>query len=756
MKKQWKYPIAVLATFSLSGGWMTPAFADTTGQTTSSATSSASNASSTASSNATSSVAISQQQAIDTATKLLPIPAGYTMSGANLQDNWAFHQGPVYNINWQGPVTQSSNPIGRSVMMNFSSATIDANTGMVLSFSSEAKSNNWYDSPTISQSEAQQTAERLLNTLAPDEAGQMTLNPSSAGVFYGSNGFSFSFMRTVNGVPAPFDSAQIFIGPDGSLMNYQFSWHTAIFPSATPAITMQQASDTYRTALGLHLGYVEPNTPDPQNAATLAYLPSTQGNTGYGGMTGSGPWIDAATGDALDPSGQSIDVTQATPTYTPLVADGPKQFPTRLTTALNQSDAEAIARKTLNLSTDVKVSSANTGQYQAPGGITGTSWNLVFQGSNPNNQFQVTIDAQSGLIMNYNQFPPQPPTQVAAPSTVTSQQALQSAEDFLKQAYPTLTGAIAPIPSSTKPIANQPYSENFTILHDGVPIENDISVQLNSNGQVNGLFFSPWILAPSFPNATDVVSLSQAQDAYVNQVPLQLTYELPATAVSSSNGIQLDYSSTARLVYAQLGYTSGWLDAITGKWAATGIPTSTPTDIQGANGAEEMTLLAAHGTLPLTDGQAHPSALVTRGTFVSWLVKASNFTMGSSGTEPLDFTDVPMSSPYYGDLHQAVIQGWLPAGGAFQPDTALTRADAASFIVDWLQWNNIAKKSSLFADPFSDADTIPADKLGAAIMASDFGIVPPDNGAFLPTNVMTVADASIAIVHAFRVANGQD
>lgn len=76
-------------------------------------------------------------------------------------------------------------------------------------------------------------------------------------------------------------------------------------------------------------------------------------------------------------------------------------------------------------------------------------------------------------------------------------------------------------------------------------------------------------------------------------------------------------------------------------------------------------------------------------------------------------------------------------------------------LINWLGWSTLASKPNIFGHPFTDSSSIPATKLGDAILAADFGIIPAQGGKFLPNNSMTVADAAITIVHAYRVQSGE-
>lgn len=196
--------------------------------------------------------AISQAQAVAVVEHSVGIPAGYTLNSVQLQTQWPPYNGHVYTIMWQGPQPQQSGTLYNQVP-KFVNAVVDANTGMLLSYQ-VGGSGNWFDAPSITVDQAKQAAQRWLNELAPAESAQMEL-VSDTGVSKLAAPFVFTFARVVNGIPAPFDGAQLAIGLDGSLVGYQFSWHDVTFPATKPSITADKATAAYRSALNLQLTY---------------------------------------------------------------------------------------------------------------------------------------------------------------------------------------------------------------------------------------------------------------------------------------------------------------------------------------------------------------------------------------------------------------------------------------------------------------------------------------------------------------------
>ncbi|MCL6444337.1 MAG: S-layer homology domain-containing protein [Alicyclobacillus sp.] len=757
MKKRLGYPMAVLALFGtvgLSGSLSSVAWADTTTTSVVTGTSSAGTVTpivvQKTSGDPAAAPKLSQDDAVAIVEKTVGIPAGYMMTGGQLQTQWLSNNDPVYTLSWQGPQPQQSGPAAHS-FPGFISAVVDANTGTLLSYNGNEGS-NWFDAPSITVDQAEQAAKNWLEKLAPSHSGDMQL-ASDQGVSKFAAPYDFTFVRVVNGVPAPFDGATIAIGPDGSLVSYSFTWHDNVtFPDATPKITVDAATQAYRSALNPQLSYSVNYSPVENDIRLIYQLANPQ--WGSGPLPSQGPWVSATTGDVLGSDGQPLAADSDTKLQ-PLDPSAPAQFPAFPASSLTQAQAEAVARSAFKIPDSTTTASVSGGRYQGPGSVSGQQWTFTFQQSD-GSQFSVTVDANTGLVSSYNQFPMQPPGKSSG-QTISTQDAIAAATKVIEQVYPSLTGVLALAPNANQNVVNNgQIMIQFVLLANGIPTSNSIYLRMDADGKVENLDFTPSAMLAKYPSPDGVISAEQAADDYVQEAPLKLAYELPVQQTTGSDG-QVTYQdgSQALLVYAPMWENPyEQLDAASGQWVSTVPGTNpTPTDIDGHSGAQEMAILAQHGVLPVTDGQVHPDGIVTRGQFVQWLVNSTGIYYGNASDSTQAFTDVAPGTTYYDVLQQALAQGWLPAGGSFRPDATLTRGDAAQLIVEWLGWNRLAANSALFAVPFSDKASIPDSELGAATIVGDYGIIPPVNGAFLPGNIMTVADASVAIVHALRVAN---
>ena len=140
-----------------------------------------------------------------------------------------------------------------------------------------------------------------------------------------------------------------------------------------------------------------------------------------------------------------------------------------------------------------------------------------------------------------------------------------------------------------------------------------------------------------------------------------------------------------------------------------------------------------------SDGSFRPNAPVTRAEFVKLLNRALNFTAESA----ISFTDVKESDWFYAEAAKAAAAGYAQgSNGAFHPEQAITRAEAAAMIARAVNLTADEKR----ADAFADAAVIPAWAKGSVGAAAESGYMNgyPD-GTFGAGNYITRAEAVVTL-----------
>lgn len=693
----------------------------------------------------------------------------------------------VYQIFWNQ--FRGGQHGGPNVAQNFAGASLDANTGQLLTYNSQ--SNSWLPSAAVKAATAAKIAQAWVKKLAPLQAPEVSMVPSSGP---SGTGYNYLFVRKVNGVWAPFDEIAVQLDAAGNLLNYNFSWHHATFPKVPTAILgLANATATYQQALHLQLQYQTVYSQYGPEKTRLVYTPLNSPNLSpfYNGL----PLIDALTGKTLMPDGQPVSGqakqggasaastsgtgaasnpsstsgsgsanSGAASNLTPLVANGPVKWPVPAKQPFTKSELEQQIRSQLGLTGADWVLGGASQSMNSNGFLSAhPSWQFNFTNQQTHEQLYIGIDATDGVIFQYNQNSPSvSPTGTQGttnPVTLPSQSQLQqTADQFVEKVFPNLTGAITADPSSQVYGAPGQVFESYSFVIDGVPLS-AMQVALNSvTGQVQSYFLNADPSA-SYPSPRFAISVQNAVNTYLQRDPVELQYMLPEQQKPGSP--QVSYGANAQLVYsgAPMPNGIGTLNALTGQWANLGLPGFTGPNPSGlASGTmldRALAELQSHGVIQAGDGKVSASAVITRAQFVAWLARAYNMNIGTSN--PPQFPDVPSSNPYSSEISEAIMQGWLPLGTAFHPNAPLTQLQAADWLVKWLGWYGVAANPSLFKLPYSNVNEIPTVDRGAVTIAVEDGMLSLQKGKFNANASMTQGEAALAIVHAVQalLATGQ-
>ncbi len=167
-----------------------------------------------------------------------------------------------------------------------------------------------------------------------------------------------------------------------------------------------------------------------------------------------------------------------------------------------------------------------------------------------------------------------------------------------------------------------------------------------------------------------------------------------------------------------------------------------PHDLEGHWAQGRIFALADRGILrPDPDGHFRPSAPLSRGTFLRWLVTAKGLPLERQ--EPPPFPDLPPSlAPYVG---AAFAHGILNERGLFRPYAPVTRQDAVLWTVRALGYAREAAFATHLPLPFADADRIPPPHRGAvavAVLSRPPLLREPPAPHFRPLDPMTRAEGA--------------
>ncbi|MCL6593479.1 MAG: S-layer homology domain-containing protein, partial [Alicyclobacillus sp.] len=717
---------------------------------------------------------ISAQQAEQLARKLLQIPATYNVT--TTMYNAGPNQPPTWTLTLQAPDNQASSTINVS---------IDAQHQRIVSYFRPQQDNHLVFPPPLSVDQATQLARQWAQKLFPDELPQTQCLPlqAQAGSLTQPLTYTFTFERMVNGLPAPFDGWTLTLGQEGELISLQSHWTDEPFPSPQAAVSAEQATALYQRDLPLRLQYTPVWHNDGHSTLELVYqlvtlgYPTWWGDNFAGGRADAWPVLDATTGQPIHPDGQPLTLSAPPPLH-PVDPSGPTLPVPLPEVAWNEQQCLDSARRLLQVSDKAALISEN--EWKSADGVS--SWHFTWR--LPSGEtLDATVDATHGMLTGFNRFTPDnggAGTDPTRPSPgLTQDQVNAAAAAFLRQVWPTDTGALALQPANW----GTPLPQNGTsrlqtafqvvFLVHGLP-DMALTGNLNVNPQT-GDVSSFWMDIPSLPSdlpdPSQAIPLDKAQAAWVQARPLQLQYRLTqpqmyaqlqkklgGDAGSGSNNTSAP--PRVMLVYAPdvSATATNLFNAVTGSFDQDNVPsayTGAIVDLAGSPAAAQLQLLVQRRLVDVDgEGRVHPDQVLTRGAFVKLLVDALgqqgmySETAATSAAAQQVLGGVSKDSPQYKEIVVAYQLGWLPAGEPFDPDAPLTRADASVLLTRALGYGDLLQHPEALRLNAADAGQLAPAVYAAAALAAAFQLFPLTDGSFHASQPVTLADAAVAVVQA--------
>jgi hypothetical protein len=267
--------------------------------------------------------------------------------------------------------------------------------------------------------------------------------------------------------------------------------------------------------------------------------------------------------------------------------------------------------------------------------------------------------------------------------------------------------------------------------------DNYLYVSLNPATATVDTYSYTWDETVTFASAQNIVSESQAVEAYTQALTVTLGYvawpeSLDTDDVAYATYREWGYSYAESL---RLGYYYNGLDTVTGVDALTGqAETTTETasgvytygDVDDPALAQQAQALAQAG-IGFAGGALEPEAPVTYRQAVTLLLQAAGFTV-------TDWADDRLES-----VGQS--QGFLPAGD-WEPEATVTAMDFVRMLLSASRYNAAAQLTAAWAEMegVSDADQ------GYAAIAAALGMIQTEN--FDPQAVCTHREA-VQILYGF-------
>ncbi|MCR4436881.1 MAG: S-layer homology domain-containing protein [Clostridiales bacterium] len=658
----------------------------------------------------------------------------------------SYNQGSkkVWNLSW-------NSKDGTDGSINIS---VDVN-GNILNYNYYKPSdyNNQRKFPAITRQQAKAKAEEFIGRISPSLLSQIKLQEDSQPLNL-SNEYYFNYVRTVNGIPFPDNNVSVTVNSGrGEVVNYYMNWTDGLtFPDATKAISLEAAQKAYKEKLGLRLQYNYVYNGDVLKVyavyapkySSMYYIDALTGDKvllspyyGYGGGGGGGVYFDNAKTESRASQNLSPQELKA-------IEDASK--------LMTQEEAEKIARgvKELELTSDFNLTNANL--FKDWMFKNSFSWNLSFQKPAAQSGQQglyasVTIDAATGEVKSFYRSTPYDANATAKYDEAASKAAVEAfLKTFKPDKYSNTTyeeNTEAVYYQKMGKIPPQQYTFNYIRNVNGVPFPgNSMTATYDAvNGKVTS-FNLNWFDA-SFPSVDKAVSLDSAYDTLFKDIGLELEYRNNYYDESSDKVvIRQPDAKSIKLVYAVKPGKPVSFDANTGVILDYNgqpykeVKPAAYTDIAGNFAEKQITALAEYG-VSLEGKEFRPNENITQADFFRLLSKTLNYYIPYSSANADKELD---------DIYKLLINEGIVKAGEKAPDSAVSREDAAKFIIRALKYDKVADIKGIYANPFKDAAEINPDLLGYVTIAQGLNIINGDqNGYFYPKNAVSRAQAAVIL-----------
>ncbi len=176
---------------------------------------------------------------------------------------------------------------------------IDAYTGEVRNYNAfnEYAGYGQDDSGTqeITREDARKKATDFIRLVSPEKLGQVAEERQDQSYVRFEEGYTFNFVRLVNGIPFLQDGIMISVGAGGEITSYNCNWHAVRFPSAAELISHEEAEKVFQKEIGLKPAYffpVEGENPRLGKQPALALMFNSYRDLGIDARTGQLVAID--------------------------------------------------------------------------------------------------------------------------------------------------------------------------------------------------------------------------------------------------------------------------------------------------------------------------------------------------------------------------------------------------------------------------------------------------------------------------------
>lgn len=193
---------------------------------------------------------ISKDKAIAIASDVMKLSKDYQLESSGLVKLWDEPERVVWQLSWQARKDQD--------YRGYASATVDGQTGELLSFSHYRYDDEGKKEPVYDFDRCKELAWKMITKLQPEKAKEVRYYESKfQQVPENARSYRFVYERMVNGIPFPQNGFQVTVNAvTGQVESYRLNWSNVEFPDAGTVIDEAQATQWYSEEVPLKLEFV--------------------------------------------------------------------------------------------------------------------------------------------------------------------------------------------------------------------------------------------------------------------------------------------------------------------------------------------------------------------------------------------------------------------------------------------------------------------------------------------------------------------
>lgn len=707
------------------------------------------------------SLKISKEEAISIGKTILDKQKNYEVSNINLNPK-NLYSGRVWYIDYYLKQTQGGN----------ANVGIDADTGEIMSFGSwESYNGQTNFIASLTREEARVKAEEYLKEIFRVDIETLELNKEYPYANMYRNGvkepiiYNFVYNKKIDGIVINNATLSIGVdGTDGKLRNYynnKIDIDTSKLPSTkgvmNPDNIVEKHVDNANITLQYITMYEERLHAPAKIRIALVYTPTNYANT-----------FDAFTGDVINYDGTVLS---------PMI-DENKKSELNLTPLdpnarleegkpIAEKEAKAIAEKYKVAAEEllgVKFLEGREEYYFYPNynwndDVWNFNWNLNID--NTNAYLNIAINCKTGRIINLNmnrydynneiQFKEGKQPEII--EKVSWQQGKEKALEIVKKIIPEQYGFFSD-QNIEEPTIKDEYRKNirdhnynFVRIVNGIRYrDNTLGVNINrENGEISNFYFN-W-QDTDFPLNSEIITLEEAKKLYSDDLEAKLSYFIPNYYEIQDEKVD----QVTMLAYSIKSKTDGYLekiiDAKTGKmmdWSGRERQNQICTELSQLPehaAKRSVELLISQGVIK--EFKVDFEREITRGE----VVRMMSIAKGMAYFEPVKdakqtFTDIEEDNENYYYIENAIKHNIVTKiGGKFGADEKITKDEYVKFLVNMLEYSELAKHSKVFSK--EGFEEVSEEAIGSVAICSAFGLLPVKTGEpYDGESTLTFAEAA--------------